>query len=97
MSLLDKKLVDTLTNFGWTVDCESPLEIRNIKDGSVATGQAAKMVIEHLRLSHAYDLELTFDELEFLKEVLREITKATDITGDEETLESIQAKLRRLT
>lgn len=32
---------------GWTIECESPLEIRH-QDGSFATGQAAKMVISSL-------------------------------------------------
>lgn len=34
-----------LKRFGWTVECESPLEIRH-KDGSFASNQAAKIVIE---------------------------------------------------
>ena len=33
---------------GWTLECESPLEIRH-EDGSFATGQAAQIVIEFLR------------------------------------------------
>lgn len=32
---------------GWTLECESPLEIRH-EDGSFATGQAARAVIESL-------------------------------------------------
>jgi flagellar basal body rod protein FlgG len=33
---------------GWTVECESPLEIRH-KDGSFATGQAASIVLSYLQ------------------------------------------------
>lgn len=32
---------------GWTVECESPLEIRH-EDGSFATGQAARIVIYYI-------------------------------------------------
>jgi hypothetical protein len=49
---------------GWTVECESPLEIRH-NDGSFATLNAANLVIEQLRLPDIYqewfhpDLDLT--------------------------------------
>lgn len=33
---------------GWTLECESPFEIRH-EDGSFATGQAARLVMERLR------------------------------------------------
>lgn len=36
-----------LEEFGWTVECESPLEIR--KGESFASNEAALMVIEQLR------------------------------------------------
>lgn len=32
---------------GWTIECESPFEIRHT-DGSFATGQAARLVLEAL-------------------------------------------------
>ena len=41
----DKKMLD---KNGWTLECESPFEIRH-EDGSFATGQAARIVMEHLR------------------------------------------------
>lgn len=40
---------------GWTVECESPLEIRH-EDGSVATGYAAQMVIGYLKSQAAESL-----------------------------------------
>lgn len=37
----------TLAENGWVIECESPLEIRN-EDGSVATLNAAKIIIDSL-------------------------------------------------
>lgn len=37
---MNKKLLE---HFGWTIECESPLEISH-EDGSFASGQAADMV-----------------------------------------------------
>ena len=39
--------VEFLKKHGWTVECESPFEIRHT-DGSFATGQAAKAVLDGL-------------------------------------------------
>lgn len=36
-----------LTENGWTLCCESPLELQHEDSGSVATGLAAEIVIEH--------------------------------------------------
>lgn len=41
----DKKI---LKHFGWTIECQSPYEIKH-EDGSFASGQAAHFVIEQLR------------------------------------------------
>jgi len=41
----DKKILEKR---GWTLECESPFEMRH-KDGSFATGMAARIVMEHLR------------------------------------------------
>jgi hypothetical protein len=41
----DKKLLE---KNGWTVECESPFEIRH-EDGSFATGQAAMLVTSCVR------------------------------------------------
>lgn len=43
-----KDEVDLLEANGWTVECESPFEIRH-QDGSFATGQAAKAVLAQLK------------------------------------------------
>ena len=37
-----------LCKAGWTVECESPLEIRNQDDGTFASGQAAQIVIDYI-------------------------------------------------
>lgn len=37
-----------LIHYGWTLECESPYEIRH-EDGSFATGQAARIVIDALK------------------------------------------------
>lgn len=39
-----------LKKHGWTVECESPLEIKH-EDGSIATGQAVQMIINYLFIS----------------------------------------------
>jgi hypothetical protein len=41
--------IDFLEKSGWTVECESPLEIRENESGGFATGNAAKLVLESLR------------------------------------------------
>ena len=47
--LLDQKLADD----GWEVECESPLEIRNI-NGSFVSGQAASELIDRYRKGLRY-------------------------------------------
>ncbi len=41
---------------GWSMDCESPLEISH-EDGSRATGQAAQMVIQHIKENFIEEFE----------------------------------------
>ena len=43
-----------LENLGWTVECESPLEIRHT-DGSFASKNAADYVIESLKEEHDFN------------------------------------------
>lgn len=38
-----------LEKYGWTIECESPFEIRH-EDGSFASNQAAYMVVEQLKI-----------------------------------------------
>lgn len=45
MNFSDKEAI--LKRFGWTVECEHPLEIRH-KDGSFASNYAANIVIEDI-------------------------------------------------
>jgi len=39
---------ELLEKWGWSLECESPLEIR-YEDGSFASGYAARIVINHLK------------------------------------------------
>lgn len=57
---MNQKDMDFLEANGWTVECESPLEIRENETGSFATGYAASCVLESLRnqAEQAKDLEL---------------------------------------
>ena len=45
-----RKITDNeiLKAYGWTVECDSPFEIRH-EDGSFASGHAAKMIVEYLK------------------------------------------------
>lgn len=45
---------ELLEKYGWVVDCESPLEIRH-NDGSVASGQAAHIVVMHYNEAAEYE------------------------------------------
>ena len=42
--------VELLKAHGWEVECELPFEVRHV-DGSFATGQAAKLVLDDLKES----------------------------------------------
>lgn len=46
---MNQEDIEFLEENGWTVECESPLEIRENESGSFATGYAAKCVLESLR------------------------------------------------
>ena len=50
------KKTDTeiLEEAGWTIECESPFEIRH-EDGSFATGMAARIVRDELRRQYDED------------------------------------------
>jgi hypothetical protein len=45
---MNTKAVAALEKAGWTLECETPLEIRH-EDGSFASGQAAQLVLEHYK------------------------------------------------
>ena len=45
---MDPKEIELLEENDWTVECESPFEIRH-EDGSFATGQAAEIVLWFLK------------------------------------------------
>ena len=45
---MTNEMEQLLEKEGWTVECESPLEIRH-EDGSFATLNAADMVIQYIR------------------------------------------------
>lgn len=54
MKPLSKKDFKLLNNYGWTIECESPLEIRH-EDGSFATLNAVESVLVHCYLKHTHD------------------------------------------
>ena len=54
---MEKEIAEFLEKEGWTIECESPFELRNV-DGSFASGQAAKLVIEHIKNSYFRPYEL---------------------------------------
>jgi hypothetical protein len=41
---------DILLEGGWTIECFSPFEIRH-EDGSFASGQAAQIVLDYLKVN----------------------------------------------
>lgn len=45
--MLEQSLENLLEKHGWTVECQSPFEIRH-SDGSFASGQAADLVLHAL-------------------------------------------------
>ena len=47
---------DILEEFGWVMECESPLEIRH-EGGSFASGYAATLVISQLRTEYILQIE----------------------------------------
>ncbi len=46
---MNQEDIKFLEENGWTVECESPFEIRDNETGSFATGYAAKCVLQVLR------------------------------------------------
>jgi len=46
-------LTTLLESDGWTVECESPLEIRHAETESFASGWAAKLIFEHYQVMGA--------------------------------------------
>lgn len=55
-----EELEPILNRYGWTLECESPLEIRH-KDSSFASGVAAKIMINHI-VSESLDI---YEELQY--------------------------------
>lgn len=71
---MDKKLEARLTLEGWEVECEHPLELRH-EDGSFASGQAARLVIEYLQESNEFSPISTHKKLKLLQSELCEINE----------------------
>lgn len=53
---------------GWVIECESPLEIRHT-DGSFATGQAARLVLDGLKIKPQLNGEEQEIEIPQVKEL----------------------------
>lgn len=51
-----------LESLGWTVECQSPLEIRHF-EGSFATGFAAKVLVDYLKSEAAAEANTLPDDL----------------------------------
>lgn len=45
---MDEEEIELLSEGGWTIECQSPLEIRH-EDGSFASGFAAQIVIDYYK------------------------------------------------
>lgn len=67
-----------LESKGWTLECESPLEIRH-EDGSFATLNAAQQILDSMRWPSIYekwyhpDLELTCSYLDYVPSSLEHV------------------------
>lgn len=48
---MDEEDIELLEKYGWVIECESPFEIRH-EDGSFATENAARIVLEYLQEIH---------------------------------------------
>lgn len=53
---MDSLDIHILKLFGWMVECELPFELRHT-DGSIATGRAAKIVLDDCRTQFNDDKE----------------------------------------
>lgn len=69
-----------LNDNGWIIECESPFEI-STKDGSFASGEAARIVLSNLKYEHHY--KHTEPDMRdcFNAGVNRGVTVAAIITG----------------
>ena len=54
---MNKDDIELLKNNGWTVECESPFEIRHV-DGSFATGQAAEAILDGLKENRWWKIDV---------------------------------------
>ena len=61
---------DLLDHYGWEVERDTPLEI-STKDGSRAIGEAAKIVLNHLRLIHKKEGDHVGEKCPFCKSSIR--------------------------
>lgn len=59
---MDPDNIRILADNGWTVECESPFEVRH-EDGSFATGGAAEILLTCLRYYDEGPLQRLVDEL----------------------------------
>ena len=85
MNEADKVL---LFKHGWTVECESPFEIRNI-DGSFASGQAAAYVLTGLLDEEEEIRKVKQGEITYAVSQLRKILKQHEYHYQGESLERI--------
>lgn len=48
---MSEEYIKALEEIGWIIECQSPLEIRHVTDGSFITGNAAKSFLQALNMS----------------------------------------------
>lgn len=51
--MITKELKEYLKDEGWTIECETPLEVHH-EDGSSATGLGASIVVDYYRKEMDY-------------------------------------------
>ncbi len=54
-----------MNRHGWTIECKSPFEIRH-EDGSFASGQAARIIVDHVRSEDDGEDELIEKSIDFV-------------------------------
>lgn len=77
-----------LFKHGWTVECESPFEIRNI-DGSFASGQAAQYVMTGLLEEEEEIQKIRLGEITYAVNQFRKVLERHEYNYKGESLEGI--------
>jgi hypothetical protein len=76
--MIDTKVLETN---GWILECKSPFEIRHKDDGSMATGQAARIVYDSLTSLKVEETMSDADRVAYLYQVIAVIRTCQQVTG----------------